>query len=232
MLGKPGYQEVETNARGRVLRVLKKTSSQAGKDLNLYLDSELQKVAIKAMGSRRGAVVAMDPKTGGMLVMASTPSFEPNLFVTGIDNKTYNALNTNIDRPLYNRASLGEYPPASTIKPIMGLALLANNVVEANDQIFDKGWFQLAGSEHRFRNWKRTGHGWVNLAKAITISNDTYFYIQASRLGIDNIHDFAQQFGFGHRTGIDIKEERAGLLPSREMENAVYMENHGTQGKL
>lgn len=222
LLGKPGHQEVETNARGRVLRVLKKISPVAGQDLQLYLDSELQKVAIKAINGRRGALVAMDPKTGGVLAMVSNPSFNPNLFVTGIDSKTYNALNTNIERPLYNRASLGEYPPASTIKPVMGLALLANDVVKPEDKIFDRGWFQLPGSDHHFRNWKRSGHGWVNLPRAITVSNDTYFYTQAVKLGIDNLHDFADQFGFGHRTGIDIKEERPGLLPSREWKRGVY----------
>ena len=224
LLGKPGYQEVETNARGRVLRVLKKSNPLPGKDINLYLDTDLQKAAIKAINDRRGALVAMDPKTGGVLAMVSNPSFDPNLFVTGIDSKTFNALNTDIERPLYNRASLGEYPPASTVKPVMGLALLANDVVTPDDKIFDKGWFQLPGSEHRFRNWKRSGHGWVNLSKAITVSNDTYFYIQAGKLGIDNLHDFVSQFGFGHRTGIDIREERPGLLPSREWKQGVYGE--------
>ncbi|WBA82759.1 penicillin-binding protein 2 [Endozoicomonas sp. GU-1] len=222
LLGKPGHQEVETNARGRVLRVLKKVSPHAGQDLNLYLDSELQKVAIDAINGRRGALVAMDPKTGGVLAMASNPSFDPNLFVTGIDSKTFNALNRDIERPLYNRASLGEYPPASTVKPVMGLALLANDIVKPEDRIFDKGWFQLPGSDHRFRNWKRSGHGWVDLSRAISASNDTYFYIQAGKLGIDNLHDFADQFGFGHKTGIDIREERPGLLPSSEWKRGAY----------
>ena len=222
LLGKPGYQEVETNARGRVLRVLKSVSPQAGKDINLYLDSDLQNAAIKAINGRRGAVVAMDPNTGGVLAMVSTPSFDPNLFVTGIDSRTYRALNKDIERPLYNRASLGEYPPASTVKPMMGLALLANDLVKPKDRIFDKGWFQLPGSEHRFRNWKRSGHGWVDLRQSIIVSNDTYFYNQAGKLGIDNLYDFASQFGFGHRTGIDIREERPGLLPSREWKRGAY----------
>ena len=213
LLGKPGYQEVETNARGRVLRVLKKENPEAGKDINLYLDIDLQRTAVEAINGRRGALVAMDPKTGGVLAMVSNPAFDPNLFVTGIDSKTFSALNTDIERPLYNRASLGEYPPASTVKPVMGLALLANDVVTPEDKIFDKGWFQLPGSDHRFRNWNRSGHGWVDLPKAITVSNDTYFYIQAGKLGIDNLHDFASQFGFGHRTGIDIREERPVCCP-------------------
>ncbi|MGB1270601.1 MAG: penicillin-binding protein 2 [Endozoicomonas sp.] len=222
LVGKPGRQEVEANARGRVLRTLKKLDPVPGKDLNLYLDAELQKVAIAAINGRRGAVVAMDPKTGGVLVMASNPSFDPNLFVTGIDSKTFNGLNTDIERPLYNRVSLGEYPPASTIKPVMALSLLANDVVSPDDLVYDRGWFQLPGSEHRFRNWKRTGHGWVDLQKAIVVSNDTYFYNQAGKLGIDKMYDFASQFGFGHRTGIDIREERPGLLPSKEWKRGVY----------
>lgn len=220
--GKPGYQEVETNARGRVLRVLKQSDSQPGQDLRLYLDTKVQKIAIEAMEGKRGAVVAMDPKTGGVLVMVSNPSFDPNLFVTGIDSKTYNGLNKSIDRPLYNRASLGEYPPASTIKPIMALALLANDLVVGSDRIYDKGWFQVPGSEHRFRNWKRQGHGWVDLSRAIYVSNDTYFYHQASKLGIDTLHAFASQFGLGRRTGIDIGEERPGLLPSKAWKRGLY----------
>nr|MDT0252935.1 penicillin-binding protein 2 [Endozoicomonas sp.] len=222
LLGEPGYQEVEANARGRVLRVLKKVSPKPGRDVNLYLDSDLQKVAIEAINGRRGALVAMDPKTGGVLAMVSNPAFDPNLFVTGIDTKTFNGLTKNIERPLYNRASLGEYPPASTIKPVMALALLANNVVKPEDRVFDKGWFQLPGSDHRFRNWKRSGHGWVNLPQAITLSNDTYFYNQAGKLGIDNLYDFGRKFGFGRRTGIDIREERPGLLPSREWKRGAY----------
>ena len=222
LLGKPGYQEVETNARGRVLRILNQVPSEPGKDLELYLDTELQKVAIEALDGRRGAIVAMDPKTGGVLAMVSNPSFDPNLFVTGIDYETFNGLNKNIERPLYNRATLGEYPPASTIKPVIGLALLANDVVNKNTRIYDKGWFQLPGSEHRFRNWNRRGDGWVNLSKAIFRSNDTFFYNQAGKLGIDRMHDFLSQFGLGRRTGIDIGEERPGLLPSREWKRGVY----------
>ncbi|MCW7554420.1 penicillin-binding protein 2 [Endozoicomonas gorgoniicola] len=222
LLGKPGYQEVETNARGRVLRVLNQVPSEPGKDLELYLDTELQKVAIEALDGRRGAIVAMDPKTGGVLAMVSNPSFDPNLFVTGIDYETFNGLNKNIERPLYNRATLGEYPPASTIKPVVGLALLANGIVDKNTRIYDQGWFQLPGSEHRFRNWKRRGDGWVNLPKAIFRSNDTFFYNQAGKLGIDRMHDFLSQFGLGRRTGIDIGEERPGLLPSREWKRGVY----------
>ncbi len=222
LMGEPGYKEVETNARGRVVRVLKQVPPTRGKDLQLYLNTNLQKVALEAMGDRRGAAIAMDPKTGGVMVMVSNPAFDPNLFVTGIDYKTYNALNTSIERPLYNRASLGEYPPASTIKPIMGLALLSKDLVKTSDRIYDKGYFQLPGSKHQFRNWKRGGHGWVNLEDAITVSNDVYFYNQANKLGIDGLHEFVSQFSYGRQTGIDIGEERPGLLPSKAWKRGLY----------
>ncbi|PJE78994.1 Peptidoglycan D,D-transpeptidase MrdA [invertebrate metagenome] len=222
LLGQPGYQEVETNARGRVIRVLKQVDPVSGNNLHLYLNTDLQKKAVKAMDGRRGAIIALDPKTGGVLSMVSNPAFDPNLFVTGIDSKTFNGLNTDIERPLYNRATLGEYPPASTMKPMVALGLLANNIIDRKEKIFDKGWFQLPGSEHKFRNWRRWGHGWVDIEKALIVSNDTYFYNQASKLGIDALYQLSYQFGFGHRTGIDIGEERPGLLPSREWKQAVY----------
>ena len=222
LLGKPGYQEVEVNARGRVTRVLNRVNSQAGMDLNLHIDTDLQNAAIKAMKGRRGAIVVMNPKDGGIMSMVSNPAFDPNLFVTGIDYATFDDLNTDIERPLYNRASLGEYPPASTIKPLVALGLLANNVVEPDTRYFDKGWFQLPGSEHRFRNWNRRGDGWVNLEKAVYRSNDTYFYNVAGKFGIDQMHDFLSQFGMGRRSGIDIHEERRGLLPSREWKRGAY----------
>ncbi|MGI9276612.1 MAG: penicillin-binding protein 2 [Endozoicomonas sp.] len=222
LLGKPGYQEVESNARGRVQRVLNRVNPQPGQDLNLYLDTELQKAAIEAMDGRRGAIVAMDPKTGGVLAMISNPAFDPNLFVTGIDYATFNGLNTDIERPLYNRATLGEYPPASTIKPVVSLALLANDVASPEDRVFDQGYFQLPGSDHRFRNWNRGGDGWVDMRKAIYRSNDTFYYSLANKLGIDRMHEFLSQFGLGRRTGIDIGEERPGLLPSREWKRGAY----------
>lgn len=222
LLGKPGTKEVEINAQGRALRVLNQTEPESGQDLHLYLDAKLQAVAIEALAGRRGAVVAMDPKTGGILVMASTPSFDPNLFVTGIDTKSFNALNTDINRPLYNRASLGEYPPASTIKPYVGMALLEEGIITDKDLIFDRGYFRLPNNDHRYRNWKRSGHGWVDLNRAIEVSNDTYFYSHAVKLGIDNLNAYGKKFGLGRRTSIDIKEERPGLLPSREWKHRLY----------
>ncbi|WP_062267444.1 penicillin-binding protein 2 [Endozoicomonas arenosclerae] len=222
LLGKPGYQEVEVNARGRVTRVLSRVNPSPGKDLHLYIDTDLQNAAIKAMKGRRGSVVALDPKTGGVMAMVSNPAFDPNLFVTGIDYATFNDLNTDIERPLYNRATLGEYPPASTIKPLVALGLLSNDVVERDDKIYDKGWFQLPGSDHRFRNWNRRGDGWIDLKQAIMRSNDTFFYNMAGKIGIDRLHDFLSQFGMGRKTGIDIHEERIGLLPSREWKRGAY----------
>ncbi|MRI33581.1 penicillin-binding protein 2 [Endozoicomonas sp. OPT23] len=222
LLGKPGYQEVEVNVRGRVSRVLKRVDPVPGQDLHLYIDTGLQDAAIKAMDGRRGSVAVLDPKTGGVMAMVSNPAFDPNLFVTGIAYSTFDDLNTDIERPLYNRATLGEYPPASTVKPVVALGLLSSGTVKAEDKIFDKGWFQLPGSEHKFRNWKRGGDGWINLDKAIYRSNDTYFYNFAGKYGIDRMHDFLSEFGYGRKTGIDIYEERSGLLPSTEWKRGAY----------
>ncbi len=216
LLGKPGYQEVETNARGRILRVLKRVDPEPGKDLQLYLDLDLQAAASKALAGKRGSVVAIDPNTGGVLALVSTPSFDPNPFVTGIDYKSYSELRDSIHRPLYNRATLGEYPPASTIKPFMGLAALDSKAVDRRFKVNDPGYFQLPGDEHKYRNWKRQGHGVVDLHRSIVVSNDTYFYTVAVKMGIDTIHDYMVRFGFGDRTGLDIASERPGLMPSPE----------------
>ncbi len=222
LLGKPGYQEVEVNARGRVTRVLKRVDPIPGMDLHLFIDIGLQDAAIKAMDGKRGSIVILDPKSGGVMAMVSNPAFDPNLFVTGIDYATFNGLNTNIERPLYNRATLGEYPPASTLKPLVALGLLSSGTVKPEDKIFDRGWFQLPSSEHKFRNWNRRGDGWIDLNKAIYRSNDTYFYSYAGKYGIDRMHDFLKQFGYGRRSGIDIYEERSGLLPSTEWKRGAY----------
>ena len=215
LLGKPGYQEVESNARGRVLRVLKQKDPVAGQDLHLYLNLDLQKAAMKALDGKRGAVVALDPNTGGVLALVSSPSYDPNSFVTGISYREYNGLRKDINRPLYNRATLGEYPPASTIKPFMSLAALDSNTIDSSYRIFDKGYYQLPGDERRYRNWKRKGDGWTDLKRAIRRSNDTYYYDVAVKMGIDTIHEYMARFGLGRRTGLDIAGERPGLMPSR-----------------
>ncbi|WP_426415930.1 penicillin-binding protein 2 [Aestuariirhabdus sp. LZHN29] len=216
LLGKAGFQEVETDARGRVQRVISRRDPEPGSDITLYLDAELQKVAIEALKGRRGAVVALDTRTGGVLVMASAPAYDPNLFVTGIASRDYSLLRDNEDRPLYNRASLGEYPPASTIKPMVALAGLDTGITNPSYTIFDPGWYQLPGEERLYRNWKREGHGVVDLERAVMYSNDTYFYELALKLGIDNMHQYLSGFGLGRRIGRDISEERPGLMPSRD----------------
>lgn len=215
--GKVGSENVETNARGRVLRVLDRTDPVPGHDLILYLDTAVQRAAFKAMGSHRGAVVAIDPNTGGVIAMVSTPSFDPNLFVGGISPAKYRELSRSHDLPLFNRAVLGQYPPGSTIKPIFGLAGLQYGVITPQFAINDPGWFQLPNDTRYYRDWKKWGHGpHVDLHEAIVQSCDTYFYELAYHLGIDRMHAFASKFGLGRPTGIDLAHERSGLLPSRQ----------------
>lgn len=220
--GTVGSQNVETNARGRVLRVLERTDPAPGQDLVLSLDAHLQQVARAALGDNRGAVVAIDPRSGGVLALVSTPSFDPNLFVTGISTADYAALRDSPDMPLYNRALQGQYPPGSTMKPIYALAGLYYHVVTPSSRINDPGWYQLPDDDRFYRDWKRWGHGSaVDMRQAITESCDVYFYDLAHKLEIDRMHDFAAQFGFGAATGIDNTPERNGLLPSRQWKRAV-----------
>lgn len=221
LFGEVGYRHVEINARMRVLRTLEQQDPVKGKDLQLHVDSRLQETAFAAMAGRRGAVVAMDVKTGGVLAILSTPSYDPNLFVTGISYKNYNALRDDLDIPLFDRVIQGRYPPASTIKPMIGLAALTNRVISQSYTIFDPGYYQLENDDRLYRDWKREGHGIVNLHKAIVQSSDTFFYDLAFRMGIDRIHQFGSEFGFGERTGIDLPSERRGLWPSREWKKQV-----------
>ncbi|MCQ4240309.1 penicillin-binding protein 2 [Stutzerimonas stutzeri] len=220
--GRVGYEEVETNARGRVLRVLKRTDPVPGKDLTLTLDLDLQEAAEAALGGRRGAVVALQPATGEVLAMVSQPSFNPNLFVTGISFKAYGELRDSIDRPLFNRVLRGLYPPGSTIKPMMAVAGLDTGVVTEKSKVFDPGFFQLPNVKHKYRNWNRGGDGWVDLELAIARSNDTYFYDMAHKMGIDRMHDYMTRFGIGQRVSLDMFEETAGLMPSRDWKRARY----------
>ncbi len=220
--GTVGYEEVETNARGRVLRVLKRTEPVSGSDLTLELDAELQAVAEEALGDRRGAVVAIDPNTGGVLAFVSKPGFDPNLFVTGISYADYGALRDSLDQPLFNRVLRGQYPPGSTIKPVVALAGLDAGVVTRTSRVYDPGFYQLPNVSHKYRNWNRAGDGWVDMPYAIARSNDTYFYDLAHKLGIDRLHDFMSQFGIGQRVSIDMYEEAAGLMPSRDWKRGRY----------
>ena len=214
--GKVGYKNVETTALGRTLRELNRTPPTPGQNIWLTIDIKLQKVVEQALAGRRGAVVAIEPKTGAILSMLSMPEYDPNPFVTGIDPATYRKLQHSPDKPLFNRALLGQYPPGSTLKPFIGLAGLEYQQVTINSTAYCPGWFSLPGDDHKYRDWKKTGHGTTNLHKAIVESCDVYFYDLALSLGIDRIHNFLDQFGFGHRTGIDLIGEPRGLLPSRQ----------------
>jgi penicillin-binding protein 2 len=214
--GTTGYAEIETNVQGRPLKTIKEVTPISGANLYLTLDMELQKTAYDALEQYNGAVVAIEIETGNVLVFASRPGFDPNPFVIGISTPAYQALQSSPDQPLYNRALRGLYPPGSTIKPFMGLAGLEYNAVNARQPLFCPGSYQLPNSPHRYRDWKKSGHGTVTLPEAITQSCDVYFYRLAGLLGIDHIHAFLQQFGFGEKTGIDLIGEKTGLLPSRE----------------
>ncbi|MFP5430254.1 MAG: penicillin-binding protein 2 [Gammaproteobacteria bacterium] len=212
--GKVGYQHVETNAHGRLIRVLKKTPPVRGSDLTLHVDYDLQKIAHDQLAGRRGAIVAIDPNTGGVLAFVSNPTFDPNAFVGGIPYKLYAEYRDHIDKPLYNRALQGVYPPGSTIKPMEAMGGLHYGLVDWNYTIADPGFFSLPGDSHRFRDWKKTGHGMVNMHKAVVESCDTYFYQLSDRMGVDRFHDWMKHFGFGTKTGIDLVNEKAATLPS------------------
>ncbi len=215
--GTVGYQQVETDVLGRQLRILDQTPPVSGQNLYLSIDARLQQVATDAFGEENGALVAMDPDTGEILALVSKPSFDPNQFVSGIGTQAYRALRTSPDRPLFNRAIKGQYPPGSTIKPFIGLAGLEFGKVNEDTAVFCRGiYFPEFHSRRPFRDWKRTGHGYTNLEKSIVESCDVYYYELAYRLGIDRISSFLARFGFGAQTGIRLPGEARGLLPSRE----------------
>ncbi|MBX9409085.1 penicillin-binding protein 2 [Pseudomonas baetica] len=219
--GHVGYEEVETNAQGRVLRVLKHTDPVPGKNIVLSLDVKLQEAAEAALGNRRGSVVALDPSSGEVLAMVSNPSFDPNLFVTGISSKEYSALRDSIDRPLFNRVLRGLYAPGSTIKPEVAIAGLDAGVVTPQTRVFDPGYYQLPDYDHKYRNWNHSGDGWVDMDAAIMRSNDTYFYDLAHKLGIDRLHDYMAMFGLGEKVSLDMFEESPGLMPSQAWKRAT-----------
>jgi penicillin-binding protein 2 len=214
--GMTGSEQVEIDAGGRAIRSLGRSEPQSGNNLYVTLDLKLQRVAEEAFQEFRGALVAIEPKTGEVLALVSRPGFDPNLFVDGIDPVNWDALNNSPDKPLNNRALRGQYPPGSTIKPFMALAALENRKRSPEFTISDPGFFTLAGVAHRYRDWKKDGHGMVNMHKSIVISCDTYYYGLAVEMGIDSIHGFLTRFGFGAQTGIDIDGELQGLAPSQE----------------
>ncbi|WP_375036990.1 penicillin-binding protein 2 [Acinetobacter sp. RW6] len=214
--GTPGYESVEADAHSNILRHLGRKDPTRGNDLYLSLDYGLQLVASQQLAGRRGAIVAIDPRTGEILALVSSPSFNPNLFVTGINHKDYSSLRDSLDQPLYNRAVQGAYPPGSTIKPMEAMGGLHYGIVNWSTAISDPGYFHLPGDSHKFRDWKKSGHGIVNMHKAIIMSCDTYFYILAHQMGIDQMNQWMRQFGFGQKTGVDLPSESEGLYPNPE----------------
>ena len=224
--GDVGYQQVETDVRGRTVQVLTKQAPVSGSKLYLTVDARLQQIAYEALQGKRGAVVLMDVTNGNILAMTSSPSFNPNLFVNGISNTDYKVLSDTHDRPLYNRAVRGMYPPASTVKPFIAIAGLDKDVINVNTRIYDPGWYKLPNVTHSYRDWKRTGHGVMNVKRAITVSCDTFFYQLGNKLGISAIEDMLVQFGFGQLTHVDLNEEAPGLVPSphwkRESKNLPW----------
>lgn len=220
--GQVGYRQVLVNAQGRVLQVVENNPPVPGQDLHLTLDARLQSAAFEALGERRGAVVAIDPRDGGVLAFVSTPGFDPDRFGAGLSREEFRNLSENPDKPLFNRALRGHYPPGSTIKPLLALAGLHHRAMTPAHSSFCPGFFQLPGREHKYRDWKREGHGTVTMFDAIAQSCDVYYYELALELGIDRMHAYLQTFGMGETTGIDILGEKAGLLPSREWKRGAF----------
>ncbi len=214
--GLPGYQEVEKDALGNIVRTLKTVAPTSGQTLQLSMDIRVQQEADRLLGNRRGAVVAINPQTGGIIAFVSKPSYDPNLFIDGIDSDTWKALNEDWQRPLVNRVTQGIYPPGSTFKPFMGMALLESGKINQNTVIPAPGAWSIPGSKHLFRDSVRSGHGSANLSKAMQVSSDTFFYRLGYELGIDRAHPYLAEFGLGRKTGIDLNNEYQGVLPSRE----------------
>ncbi|MBT3811723.1 MAG: penicillin-binding protein 2 [Gammaproteobacteria bacterium] len=214
--GHAGYSEIEINAQGKPINELGKIEPTPGADIYLTVDVDLQKVAYDALAEYNGSVVALDLETGGVLVQVSKASFDPNLFVSGISHADYKTLNSSKNKPLFDRVLRGQYPPGSTLKPFIALAGLEHEITHMHETLFCPGYYQLPNNPHKYRDWKKWGHGKVNLDIAITQSCDVYFYDMSLALGIDKLSGFLHKFGFGKKTGIDLKGEKAGLLPSRE----------------
>jgi penicillin-binding protein 2 len=212
--GDTGFEQVEVDAGGRAVRTLARTAPVAGNNLTLTIDVELQRIAEQAFGDRKGALVAIEPATGGILALVAVPNYDPNLFVDGIDTQSWKELNESPDKPMVNRALNGAYPPGSTFKPFMALGALTIGKRRPEQLISDPGFFNFGG--HHFRDDKKGGHGMVDMYKSIVHSCDTYYYMLANDMGIDNISSFMGQLGLGSRTGIDIDGESEGVLPSQE----------------
>lgn len=212
--GQIGYQQVETDATGRIIRILKNIQPTPGDNITLTLDINTQQAAHLAMKGKRGAVVMLDVNSGEVLTLLSAPSFDSNQFVNGISIKDYQAIISSPNNPMFNRALRGLYPPASTIKPFIALAGLNTKAITPRSKIYDKGWFTIPNATHVYRDWNKSGHGMVDLAKAITVSCDTYFYQLSQKLGMNRIEEILKQFGFGSPTQIDLPNEVSGLVPN------------------
>lgn len=213
--GTVGYRQVETNAQGRLLRVVEYTPPVPGQDITLTLDVRLQVAAEEALGDYAGSIVAIDPRNGEILAMVSKPGFNPNPFVDGIDPAVFRALERNPRRPLFNRSLRGRYPPGSTIKPFLALGALIQPVELTHRSILCEGFFQLPGRDRRYRDWRREGHGHTDMHRAVVESCDVYFYQLALEMGVDYMHEFLMASGFGAPTGVDLRGELVGLVPSR-----------------
>ena len=220
--GTPGHLEEEVNNRGRVIRTLKVTPPTPGQDIYLTLDLKLQQKAMELLDGRKGSVVAIDPRDGGVLAMISSPSYDPNPFVHGITSKAYNDLLNDKSRPLINRATQGQYSPASTIKPHVALLGLEEKIISERTRIWDPGYWQMPGVDRKWGDWKKWGHGWVDIYHAIVESCDIFFYDLVYKVGIDKMAIFMDRFGFGRSTGIDIFEESDGVMPSRDWKRMRY----------
>lgn len=214
--GTPGFQEVEKDAQGNTVKVIRSQPPRNGQTLKLALDIRMQQMADKLLGNRKGAMVAINPQNGDILAMVSKPTYDPNLFIDGIDADTWNALNNNPDKPLINRAIQGLYPPGSTFKPFMAMAALQSGTVTPGQMVPSPGAWSIPGSTHLFRDSVRRGHGMVNISTAIQVSSDTFFYQIGYRMGVDKAATYLREFGFGEKTGIDLPHEAGGVLPTRE----------------
>lgn len=214
--GQVGFQKVETNARGRILRVLERKDPVPGQNIQLSLDLRLQQFSESLLAGRRASIVAIEPSSGEILALVSTPGYDPNLFVTGISSQDYSALRDSLDLPLFNRALRGGYPPGSTIKPIIALAALETDTITPDKRVWDPGFYQINQNGRRYRDWKRTGHGWVNLNDALAESCDIWFYEVGHKMGVDPMSDFLGRFGVGADTSLDLPEAITSFLPSRE----------------
>lgn len=220
--GQVGYRRVETNARGRVIRVVESEPPVPGADLTLHLDSALQQVAYEELQGRRAGLVAIEPQTGGILALVSSPGYDPNVFVGSLDGQAFSRLRDDPQLPLFDRASRGQYAPGSTVKPFVGLAGLELGIIDRDMEMHDPGYFQLPNDDRLYRNWRRWGHGTVDLHRSIAVSNNTFFYSLAYEMGIDRISAYMKQFGFGKQPALDVLGARRGLMPSREWKREVH----------